>query len=365
MAIRDIFKMIKADRYTQDGREELIKAQEAVTEDVTYKPGDISRKTGLQKQPDGSWAPVKNAPAQKKSVENQKTASSLNKAKSAVVEKLRKEGLSDPQILEHEEYKKADKALSDFMDKATAEKSAPGWRAPGSESDPNTEGSIAWYAQQAKKSPSASSDWKSDLVSKLDTEKLKQMDNDFKEFEKSGRNISPEAKERNDLVKAELAKRKESASGSAPSMTSEQRKKWEAKASNPSETKASLTNFINSMENSESFKKANPHAQEIIDIYKTELKKREDNANYRPEKVYSDAPSELKIQGMSKEEYIPWRMKTYKENEAQASSVWNHFAEQQKNKGKENEYDPDFHPLRDSAPRILTGDCKVRIKKTK
>lgn len=58
--------MIKADRYTQDGREELIKAQEAVTEDVTYKPGDISRKTGLQKQPDGSWAPVKNAPGNKK-----------------------------------------------------------------------------------------------------------------------------------------------------------------------------------------------------------------------------------------------------------------------------------------------------------
>lgn len=66
MAIKDIFTMIKADRYTSDGREELIKAQEAVTEDVTYKPGDISRKTGLQKQPDGSWAPVKNAPAQKK-----------------------------------------------------------------------------------------------------------------------------------------------------------------------------------------------------------------------------------------------------------------------------------------------------------
>lgn len=72
MAIKDIFTMIKADRYTQDGREELIKAQEAVTEDVTYKPGDISRKTGLQKQPDGSWAPVKNAPAQSKKMDKAK-----------------------------------------------------------------------------------------------------------------------------------------------------------------------------------------------------------------------------------------------------------------------------------------------------
>ena len=66
MAIKDILKAIKADRYTQDGREELIKAQEAITEDIRYKPGDISKATGLQKQPDGSWAPVKNAPVNKK-----------------------------------------------------------------------------------------------------------------------------------------------------------------------------------------------------------------------------------------------------------------------------------------------------------
>lgn len=55
MALNDIFTMIKADKYTQDGREELIKAQQAETEDKTYKPGDISERTGKQKQPDGSW----------------------------------------------------------------------------------------------------------------------------------------------------------------------------------------------------------------------------------------------------------------------------------------------------------------------
>lgn len=57
MELKNIFKMTKADRYTQDGRDELAKLQE--TEDVTYKTGDISQKTGLQKQPDGSWAPPK------------------------------------------------------------------------------------------------------------------------------------------------------------------------------------------------------------------------------------------------------------------------------------------------------------------
>jgi hypothetical protein len=57
MELKTIFQMTKTDRYTQDGRDELAKLQE--TEDVTYKTGDISQKTGLQKQPDGSWAPPK------------------------------------------------------------------------------------------------------------------------------------------------------------------------------------------------------------------------------------------------------------------------------------------------------------------
>ena len=57
MGLKNIFKMTKTDRYTQDGRDELAKLRE--TEDVKYKTGDISQKTGLQKQPDGSWAPPK------------------------------------------------------------------------------------------------------------------------------------------------------------------------------------------------------------------------------------------------------------------------------------------------------------------
>lgn len=58
MALKDIFNMIKADRYTADGREELIKAQEAETEDKVYQIGEISEKTGLQKTAQG-WKPPK------------------------------------------------------------------------------------------------------------------------------------------------------------------------------------------------------------------------------------------------------------------------------------------------------------------
>ena len=75
MELKNIFKMTKTDRYTQDGRDELAKLQE--TEDVKYKTGDISQKTGLQKQPDGSWAPPKKG-AETKSAEESKINETIN-----------------------------------------------------------------------------------------------------------------------------------------------------------------------------------------------------------------------------------------------------------------------------------------------
>ena len=57
MALKDIFTIIKADRYTADGREELNKAIGNVTEDVKYNIGDISQKTGLQKTANGWVTP--------------------------------------------------------------------------------------------------------------------------------------------------------------------------------------------------------------------------------------------------------------------------------------------------------------------
>ena len=58
MALKNLYDMVKADRYTQDGREELIKAQEAETEDKVYQIGEISQKTGLQKTANG-WVKPK------------------------------------------------------------------------------------------------------------------------------------------------------------------------------------------------------------------------------------------------------------------------------------------------------------------
>lgn len=58
MALKDIFTMVKADRYTADGREVLNKAREADVEDRRYNIGEISEKTGLQKTANG-WKPPK------------------------------------------------------------------------------------------------------------------------------------------------------------------------------------------------------------------------------------------------------------------------------------------------------------------
>ena len=58
MALKNLFDMVKADRYTADGREALIKAQEAETEDKVYQIGEISQKTGLQKTANG-WVKPK------------------------------------------------------------------------------------------------------------------------------------------------------------------------------------------------------------------------------------------------------------------------------------------------------------------
>ena len=53
MELKDIETIIRADKYTADGREAILKATEAETEDRVYQNGEISQKTGLMKTPNG------------------------------------------------------------------------------------------------------------------------------------------------------------------------------------------------------------------------------------------------------------------------------------------------------------------------
>lgn len=71
MALKNLFDMVKADRYTQDGREAIIKAQEEETEDKVYQIGEISQKTGLQKTANG-WVKPKNSAGRNHGTEQKK-----------------------------------------------------------------------------------------------------------------------------------------------------------------------------------------------------------------------------------------------------------------------------------------------------
>lgn len=208
MALKDIFTMVKADRYTADGCEVLNKAREADVEDRRYNIGEISEKTGLQKTANG-WVKPKSGGAAKGT---EKSGSQLNK-----------------------NWTKEDVITS----------MPEGWkRVEGATTAPNGYVIV--------------SNNKSRLGGERETKLIKQED-----FEKS------------------------TASSEVPKMTPEQRKKWEDKAANSSETTASLRNQIKAFEKDPV---TNPHSKEIVDIYKKELAKRENDPNYRPEKVYSDTP---------------------------------------------------------------------------
>ena len=61
MALKNLFDMVKADRYTADGREAIIKAQEAETEDAKEKPEGAVSPDGKRIKQGGKWVPRKNA----------------------------------------------------------------------------------------------------------------------------------------------------------------------------------------------------------------------------------------------------------------------------------------------------------------
>lgn len=72
MSLQNLFEMVKADRYTADGCEALNKAREADVEDRRYKNGEISEKTGLMKTPKGWVEPPKGGRTPKSDVPGNK-----------------------------------------------------------------------------------------------------------------------------------------------------------------------------------------------------------------------------------------------------------------------------------------------------
>ena len=112
MALKNLFDMVKADRYTADGREALIKAQEAEIEDKVYQIGEISQKTGLQKTANG-WVKPKNGkqPGAKNAETNYGKVEKKD-GKWGVQQKLGK----GSQFIEHKDKKDATEALKNYTE---------------------------------------------------------------------------------------------------------------------------------------------------------------------------------------------------------------------------------------------------------
>lgn len=112
MALKNLFDMAKADKYTADGREALIKAQEAETEDKVYQIGEISQTTGLQKTANG-WVKPKNGkqPGAKKETPEEFIKKAKEKQRAKTEARLKEEQAKPQKAIESarqnfEEYKK-------------------------------------------------------------------------------------------------------------------------------------------------------------------------------------------------------------------------------------------------------------------
>lgn len=114
MGLKDIFRMIKADRYTADGREEIRKAQEAIAKDAGLPDGTMRhRKDGDYIKQAGKWVPAKRANGAKKNGPDM----NAEKAKHAEVRKDRESASSKQKLSEN--YKQE---VKEFVSSATPER---------------------------------------------------------------------------------------------------------------------------------------------------------------------------------------------------------------------------------------------------
>ncbi len=120
MALKNLFDMAKADRYTADGREAIIKSQEAETEDKVYQIGEISQKTGLQKTANG-WVKPKSGKQPGAKEQNKPAEESVHREQTP--EEIREIGRAGREWREsqkrdaEERQKEVQKALAEQMKK--------------------------------------------------------------------------------------------------------------------------------------------------------------------------------------------------------------------------------------------------------
>ena len=399
--IENIFKIIKADRYTKDGCDEIQKAKDNLAEDEKYNIGDISKKTGLMKTangwvepPKGGRTPKSNVPGnkplnnkyykddvrteagekkilsetktdvieskvkdledlkkrnggklgtqgekslqlakeelakrngsapkketpQERSVRQQKAVSEAAKQKSNVVESLRSKGLSDDQIINHPDYIHADEMLNKTMDN------------PDYPFKPKTDSERAERAKFEKD--------RDDFIERMDKIRRENKSVKFDEYGLPS-NETIELKE-NFLKKEGVA--------DPNKLTNKEFNNLAQKL----DKELGINNFELSQELLVTPAEEKTKAKfEKIDWTKSNPKTKKEDLSRA-----SVLEGKLAKSGLSDEE-----KKEYMELKERIEIP---VAKKDLKKYDSTPSYDDFNPLRDSAPRVLTGDCKIRIRK--
>ena len=343
MVLKDLLKATTYDRYTQDGRDKL---NEALAEDVRYKTGDISQKTGLQKQPDGSWAPPKKGGAGINKLEKDKTKL-FQEAVNAGKTELKKKGVSYEELKanpNHEKLKDPEvKMLFNKTSDMEKRMNAAGAGKPKSNVPGNIPLNNEYYKDDVRTEAGARK-----ILSETKTEAIQSRIKELETLkEKNGGKLGPQGEKELQMNKEELEKR----SGNAgPKMSDEMRKGYENHAKKISNE--SLESLIRNKG-----KAYVEHGDEIAEIYKSELERR--NAER----------TDILPSGISSDDFSYKQLKEYADGLKESLEKGEGFTDETR-AGTEKELAAVEETLKrrsneaptDSAPRVLTGDTKIRLR---
>ena len=358
MALKDLFEMTKADRYTADGCEELNKAREAATEDArrTYKIGEISQATGLQKTANG-WVKPKSGKAAGAKSESKSSSTKIDtSAAQKKLDELTKNKASfeernkvAEQIKAADEYnylvenleKRSDKPTEEMQKKLVELKT----KAEGTESKP-----AGVTVRQGYKTKQLDETMAEHLTKNLDA---------YKGYDQGSMEelvLEPSGYELQGTTKSK--------SGKSSSVYTKGSDKVELFF----DTYGELENVKTSAST-----ESKPDGADRQDEIGGEIK-----GNLEAAKYYFDKAQSFSLTDPSFKTYMA-KAKEYNDKaKAQADDYgfdWeemhnrgitnavNEFAKQNKNNKSTEAYSWFKREAGDSAPRVLTGDCKIRVRK--
>ncbi len=352
MSLQNLFEMVKADRYTADGCEALNKAREADVEDRKYKNGEISETTGLMKTPKGWVEPPKGGRTPKSNVPGNKPLNNKYYKNDVRTEAGEKKILSETKIdvLESkvkdlEDLKKRNGGKLGTQGEKSLQLAKEELESRKNKSSENANRKLA-SSEKPEIKPEHVRFNNPDTLSNIKKMSNGEIEKGISMMEKVKDN--PKFSERQQKLasnfvtayKRELAKRggskSDSITNSEGKLSERGRYAYEEHAKKISNE--SLESLIRNKD--KAFVK---HNDEIADIFKKELERRKGVSNPAPD---------LRTLPQHLEQAYPQNMTITKEDEERFG------------KAALSGLSGPRESAKDCAPRQLTGDCKIRVRKS-